>query len=440
MEIPLLAAAQVGPSFDQTDRTERCAELAQLLNVPPKKVTAHDRGLRHGAHHSHYFRVELETVDPIGRRLTLSLILSSDQQQVFASALPPATTTVEEILELLNHHNIQGIEPLGLARMVEGSLGADSARRWVRIAKGSATDSLCGTHMVSEYLASTEGDVVHTMHGDLASRSQLAIMEKRAEVRATFVHPGQELALNPSRPPADVFGRLVTTPSLRPGPEVRMVQSGLGHKLVAQDYGYLYLTPGPERAQTSLEMGIRSPLEIGTGKLHADFLCLPCGDRSHHPSPMDIQRIIAAHGICCGIDPAACTRVSAALARPHSSTHLETVARGRLPQPGRDGMVSRANGGKGPTSSLLDPVWPTGMSVNEGSVLAVLDAATTGEPGFTVTGDRLDAAVGKPDSLSAGPNVEVEVLHGAKTLFRSTAEGFVVFWDNSVEVVPPLPK
>lgn len=50
-------------------------------------------------------------------------------------------------------------------------------------------------------------------------------------------------------------------------------------------------------------------------------------------------------------------------------------------------------------------------------------------------GDRLEATAGKPVSLTAGNNVEVEVLHGAKSLFRSSAEGFVVFWDHTVEII-----
>lgn len=131
---------------------------------------------------------------------------------------------------------------------------------------------------------------------------------------------------------------------------------------------------------------------------------------------MDVQQIVEAHGVCCGIDPAACTRVSAALSNPQALTQLETVERGRRPEHGRDGSVIRADGDRAPApTSLLDPVWPTGISASEGSVLAVLDAATSGEPGYTVMGDRLDA--------TAGNNVEVELLHGAKSLFRSSAEG-----------------
>ena len=83
----------------------------------------------------------------------------------------------------------------------------------------------------------------------------------------------------------------------------------------------------------------------------------------------------------------------------------------------------------------VSQVTAAGMSVNEGNVLAVLDAATAGEPGYTVTGDRLNATAGKPVSLAAGANVEVEVLHGTKSLFRSATEGFVVFWDHTVEVI-----
>ena len=55
-------------------------------------------------------------------------------------------------------------------------------------------------------------------------------------------------------------------------------------------------------------------------------------------------------------------------------------------------------------------------------------------------GDRLVAVAGKPVSLIAGTNVEVEVLHGAKSLYRSTAEGFVVFWGHTVEVARLPPK
>ena len=58
--------------------------------------------------------------------------------------------------KLLRQHNLQGIESSGLARMMEGSAGTRSARYWVRIAKGSAVDGLCGTHLLSDYLGRTE--------------------------------------------------------------------------------------------------------------------------------------------------------------------------------------------------------------------------------------------------------------------------------------------
>jgi len=74
--------------------------------------------------------------------------------------------------------------------------------------------------------------------------------------------------------------------------------------------------------------------------------------------------------------------------------------------------------------------------VSEGTILAVLDAAAAGEPGYTGLGDRLEATAGAPVTLNAGNNVEVEVLHGVKSLFRAATEGMVVFGDHSVEVVP----
>lgn len=78
--------------------------------------------------------------------------------------------------------------------------------------------------------------------------------------------------------------------------------------------------------------------------------------------------------------------------------------------------------------------------MHPGSVLALLDAATAGSPGYTVTEDRLDAVAGEPASLIAGSNVEVEVLHGAQRLYRSTAESFVVFWGHTVKVARLPPK
>ena len=81
------------------------------------------------------------------------------------------------------------------------------------------------------------------------------------------------------------------------------METAQSQRLVAEDYGYLYLVSRQEDGRGVLELGIRSPIEIGTGKLHADFLCLPSRDRSNHPFPMDVQQIVAAHGVCCGIDP-----------------------------------------------------------------------------------------------------------------------------------------
>ncbi len=421
---------------EETTKTQDCALVARLLDIPPKDVSWHERGPRSGSHRSHYYRVEIEAPDSAGNVVRLSLILTQDLQQVFGSVPPPMAATAGDMMELLRQHNLHGIESSGLARMIEGSSRARSARYWVRIAKGSAVDGLCGTHLLSNYLARTEGDAVDTLHQALATQSHLAVVEQTYEVRATFVHPDQALVLDVSCQPTDVFGRQVNRPSVRPSPGVALVKTAQRQKLMAEEYGYLYLVSCQEDGGAFLKLGIRSPIEIGTGKLHADFLCLPSRDRSNHPSAMDVQRIVAAHGVCCGIDPAACTRVSAALGDPQASAQLETVARGRRPEHGRDGFVTRADGDRAPApASLLDPVWPTGMSVSEGSVLAVLDAATTGEPGYTVMGDRLDATAGKPVSLTAGNNVEVELLHGAKSLFRSSAEGFLVFWDHTVEVI-----
>lgn len=100
---------------------------------------------------------------------------------------------------------------------------------------------------------------------------------------------------------------------------------------MAEEYGYLYLETCVDDGVEYLTMAIRSPIEIGTGRLHADFLCLPTLNRSNAPSTRDVQRIVSAHGICCGIDPAACTRASATLSAPKEATAIETVARRATP-------------------------------------------------------------------------------------------------------------
>ena len=272
------------------------------------------------------------------------------------------------------------------------------------------------------------------LHCALSSSLSFAdLVEHLPQTRATFVQPGQKLVVDAVNGTSDRAGGRTAVPDLLPGPGVVRVQSAAGQRFAARDFGYLYVAAAPNG---SIEVGLRSPIEVGLGDLRAEFLCLPCTERSHNPSSIDVQRIVATHGICCGIDPSACVRVSAVLGDPNAHAQVITVARGRLPRPGRDGRVVRADGDTSPPSPLLDPVWPTGMSVDKGGVLAVLETATPGEPGYTIAGDRLTARKGKPVSLSAGNHVEVENLHGTRYLFRATADGFVVFWAHTVEVVP----
>ena len=188
--------------------------------------------------------------------------------------------------------------------------------------------------------------------------------------------------LDASHQPTDVFGRRVDQPPLKPGTGVTMSTSDRGWKLVAEESGYLYLETCVDDGVECLRMAIRSPIEVGRGGLHADFICLPTLNRSNAPSAMDVQQIVSAHGICCGIDPVACTRVSATLSAPKEATAIETEARGRRPEHGRDGMLTQADGDRLPApESLLDPVWPTGMSVRAGSVLAVLVLRQPAAPG-----------------------------------------------------------
>ena len=279
-------------------------------------------------------------------------------------------------------------------------------------------------------------DTNSQLYGILATSPSFAeVIERQPSTGATFVQPGQRLELAAAWP-STAPGHRRTVSSVQLGPGVVRVQSARKQSLRARVYGYLYVAAGPD---DSVEVGIRSPIEISFGDLNAAFLCLPCSEASHAPSSMDIQRILAAHGICCGIDPSACSRISAAMTDPAGGAQILTVARGRLPRPGRDGRVFRADGATGPPSPLLEPVWPTGMSVDRGNVLAVLETAIPAEPGYTIAGDRLIAREGQDVPLAAGNHVEVEVLHGNRYLFRATAEGFVVFWDQKVEVVPLSP-
>ena len=183
-----------------------------------------------------------------------SLILTQDLQQVFRSVLPLLAATAEDMTKLLRQHNLQGIESSGLARMMEGSAGTPSARYWVRIAKGSAVDGLCGTHLLSDYLGRTEGDAVDSLHHALANQSHLAVVEQADEVRATFVHPDQALVLDVSCQPMDVFGRQVFRPSVKPGPGVALVETAQSQRLVAEDYGYLYLVSRQEDGRGFLEL------------------------------------------------------------------------------------------------------------------------------------------------------------------------------------------
>jgi len=429
-EAPCIRAQQ-----QADDTNERFAMLASRLNVAPQHVTYPDRANRNGTVDSHYFRVEVAARNSIDHPLQLSLIVTSDLQQVFALAPLPATTTIDQIIELLEHHNICSIDRSGLGRMIERE-GGVLARCWVRIARAAAADGSCGTNLVSDFLARVEGDAVDALHHALASQSNVNLAQESSEAQATFVQVGQELVPDDARLPTDIFGRQQARPPLQAGPGVKLIETRQGHKPVAERYGYLYLVSHTRDIENRFEIAIRSPIEIGTGSLHADFLILPCGDGSNYPSAMDIQLIVASHGVCCGIDPAACNRASLAMQKPDTEPQLQILARGRLPQPGRDGLVSRADGTKRPTSSRLDAVWPTGTSVSEGTILAVLDAAAAGEPGYTGLGDRLEATAGAPVTLNAGNNVEVEVLHGVKSLFRAATEGMVVFGDHSVEVVP----
>ena len=303
----------------------------------------------------------------------------------------------------------------------------------------SVADHIAGSSAAADVgsaaLAVSE-DANSQLYGILSTSPSFAeVIDRQPLAGATFVQPGQRLELAPAWPSTVPENRR-TVSSIQLGPGVVRVQSARGQSLRARVYGYLYMAAGSD---DSVQVGIRSPIEISFGDLNADFLCLPCSEASHTPSSMDIQHILATHGICCGIDPSACARIGAAMADPTAGARILTVARGRLPQPGQDARVFRADGATGPPSPLLEPVWPTGMSVDRGNVLAVLETAIPAAPGYTIAGDRLIAREGQDVPLTAGDHVEVELLHGNRYLYRATAEGFVVFWDHSVEVVPLSP-
>lgn len=72
------------------------AVVADLLNVPEKNVTWHERGGLSGSHsRCHYYRIDIDTREEVGD-IDLSLILTRDLQQVFGSLSSPGPTNRDD--------------------------------------------------------------------------------------------------------------------------------------------------------------------------------------------------------------------------------------------------------------------------------------------------------------------------------------------------------